>query len=485
MDRPAKKKPHLDRLGVQVLELLRRHVETSRRAGEAVVQTPPLAELEAALELPRGQAPGPQGDGQVLEFLRRYLFHSTHMHHPGFMAHQVAVPDEASALADLVQGVSNNGMAIYEMGPAAVAVEMAVLDWMLALAGWPRLRRPEDGDDPGPFAGGVLTHGGSLANLTALLAARAHAAPGTWEDGVQGDLCMLVPPEAHYCIGRAAGIMGMGTRALIPVAVDGRQVILPDRLPAAADAARAAGRSIMALVASACSTGPGLYDPLEEIGAFCREEGIWFHVDGAHGAAALLSPDLRSRLRGIEKADSLVWDAHKMLRTSALCAAVMVRHGDRLEAAFRQEASYILHDSNRPGVDLITRTVECTKAPLGMKLYLNLLLSGEAALRSYVERQYAITSRFHEIISARPGFSCPFPPQANILCFRAPGDDEEQLSLRRRLLAQGDYYLSSTEIAGRRYLRLAIMGPETGETQLEGLLEAIEALSAGGDEPSS
>jgi L-2,4-diaminobutyrate decarboxylase len=485
MDRTAKKKPHLDRLGTQVLALLRRHVEISRQAGEAVVQTPPLEELEAVLGLPRGEAPPPLDDHQVLEFLRRYLAHSTHMHHPGFMAHQVAVPDEASALADLIHGVSNNGMAIYEMGPAAVAVEMAVLDWMLALVGWPRLRRPEDGDSPEPLAGGVLTHGGSLANLTALLAARAHAAAATWEAGVPGDLCMLVPPEAHYSIGRAAGIMGMGTRALIPLDADSRQVIRPDRLPAAAAAARAAGRRIMALVASACSTGPGLYDPLEEIGAFCREERIWFHVDGAHGASALLSPDLRGRLRGIEKADSLVWDAHKMLRTSALCAAVLVKHGERLDAASRQDASYILHDSNRPGVDLITRTVECTKAPLGLKLYLNLLLSGEAALRSYVERQYAITSRFHELISKRPGFSCPFPPEANILCFRAPGDDEAQLSLRRRLLAQGDFYLSSTEIAGRRYLRLAVMGPETGEAQLQALLTAIEALSAGGDGASS
>jgi L-2,4-diaminobutyrate decarboxylase len=476
---------HLDRLGPGVLALLRRYVETSRRGGEPVVRTPPLAELEAVLHLPRGEAPVPADDTQVLDFLRRYLDHSTRMHHPAFLAHQVAVPDEASALADLIHGVSNNGMAIYEMGPAAVAVEMAVLDWMLALAGWPRLRRPEDQGCPGPFAGGVLTNGGSLANLTALLAARAHAAPETWEQGATGDLCVLAPPEAHYSIGRAVGIMGLGTSALVPVTADNRQVIRPDCLPAAARAARAGGRRIMALVAGACSTGPGLYDPLEEIAAFCHEEGIWLHVDGAHGASALLSPTLRSRLRGIDKADSLVWDAHKMLRTSALCAAVLVRDGARLEAAFRQDASYILHDSDRPGVDLITRTVECTKLPLGLKLYLNLLISGEDSLRSYVERQYAVTRRFHDIIAARPGFSCPFPPEANILCFRAPGDDATQLNLRRQLLEKGDFYLSSTEIDGTRYLRMTVMGPETGDAQIEGLLLAIEALGAGREAPSS
>jgi len=479
--REVERAGHLERLGPGVLRLLARYLESARQGDGPVVRLPPLAEIEGELGLPRGAAPAPLDDPGFLAFLDRYLDRTVRMQHPGYLAHQVAVPHDASALADLINGVTNNGMAIYEMGPGAVAVELAVLDWMLALVGWPRLQRPEDGPEAGPFSGGVLTHGGSLANLTALLAARAAVAPAAWNRGTHcGDLCVLASPEAHYSISRAVGIMGLGTDALVQVGADRRQVIRPDDLPAAAARARRSGRGIMALVASACSTGPGLYDPLEEIGAWCREEGIWFHVDAAHGAAALLSPRLRDRLRGLTKADSIIWDAHKMLRTSALCAAVLVRDGARLDGAFRQQASYIFHGEENPGVDLITRTVECTKAPLGLKVLLTLLLTGEDGLRRYVERQYDITRRFHDIINSRPGFSCPFPPEANILCFRAPGDDAAQLLIRARLLAAGRFHLSSTEIRGRRYLRMTVMGPDTGEEILIDLLAAVEEICAEG-----
>jgi len=475
----AERQGHLERLGPEVLRLLTRYLESAQAGHGPVVRLPPLAEIESDLGLCRGVAPQRLDDAGFLAFLSRYLNRTVRMQHPGYLAHQVAVPHDASALADLINGVTNNGMAIYEMGPGAVAVEMAVLDWMLALVGWPRLERPGENHAQGPFAGGVLTHGGSLANLTALLAARAAVVPLAWTGGnLGGDLAVLASPEAHYSISRAVGIMGLGTDAVLPVAADERQVIRPDGLPAAAARVRRSGRKIMALVASACSTGPGLYDPLEEIGQWCREEGVWFHVDAAHGAAALLSPRLEGRLRGLNMADSIIWDAHKMLRTSALCAAVLVRDGARLDGAFRQKASYIFNEGENPGVDLISRTVECTKAPLGLKVLLTLLLTGEDGLRGYVERQYDLTLRFHDIINNRPGFSCPFPPEANILCFRAPGDNAAQLRIRARLLAAGRFHLSSTEICGRRYLRMTVMGPQTGEDVVHDMLAAVEKLCA-------
>ncbi len=115
-------------------------------------------------------------------FLAGYLDATTRLHHPGSLAHQVAAPDVPSALADLVHGVINNPMAIYEMGAAALAIELATVEWMLEQVGW-----------SAPESAGVLTHGGSLANLTAMLAARARAAPGAWVDGVPGDLALLAP----------------------------------------------------------------------------------------------------------------------------------------------------------------------------------------------------------------------------------------------------------------------------------------------------
>src|SRR5690606_37004977 len=274
-------------------------------------------------------------------------------------AHQTATPDFPAALADFVHGVINNPVNSDEMGAAAATVEFEVLRWMLEKVGF-------------PAGGGVLTHGGSLANLTALLAARARAVPEAWDEGVPGDLVILASPSAHYSISRAASILGLGQRAVVPLETDELGRIDPSRLP------DISGRRVMALVAAACSTGTGLYDDLRAIGEWCREHGVWFHVDGAHGASALLSDRHAHLLDGLGLADSVIWDAHKMLRTSALAAAVLVRREGDLDAAFKQEASYLFYGDQ--GFDQIVRTVECTKAELGLKVFLNLAWRGERGL---------------------------------------------------------------------------------------------------------
>jgi Pyridoxal-dependent decarboxylase conserved domain len=313
---------------VESIDALASYIEESVDvAGPAVARRPPAAVLES-LDVRRLMREGGLAAASFGDWLRRYLADSTRLHHPSELAHQVGVPDVGSALAELVHGVANQTPSIYEMGAGAAAVDHAVLEWMFEKVGW-----------DARSAGGVLTHGGSLANLTALLAARAKAAPDAWSAGTPADLAILAPPSAHYSIARAAGILGLGADAILPLEVDALERVRVDRLPNALARARALGRRPMALVAAACATSTGLHDDLRGIGEFCREHGIWLHVDGAHGASALLSERLRGLLDGIELADSVVWDAHKMLRTSALCAAVLVRRGADLPAAFRQQAS--------------------------------------------------------------------------------------------------------------------------------------------------
>jgi L-2,4-diaminobutyrate decarboxylase len=270
--------------------------------------------------------------------------------------------------------------------------------------------------------------------------------------------------------------MGLGTGSAQPVDVDEKEVIRPDRLPNAVRRAREEGKEVIALVANACATSTGLHDPLDEIGSFCREEGLWLHVDGAHGASALVSETERKHLRGIELADSLTWDAHKMLRTSGLCTAILFREAAAAERAFRQEASYLFDEDPQHGVDLARRTVECTKTPLGLKVFLLLAFRGEAGVARYVEHQYALTRRFHDQIGSRDGFECPYIPEANILCFRYGHDDASQVSIRKRLLDDGRFHITSTTINGRRYLRLSVMSPATTERTIEELLDAIERI---------
>jgi L-2,4-diaminobutyrate decarboxylase len=456
-----------ERAAAAVVAALAVYVGESQ-AGEApAVSGPPLPKLSEKLNLRRLLRDGGLSVESLEPWLGTLLAHTTRLHHPGELAHQVAAPDVPAALADLLHGAINQPTSIYEMGAATLAIEAAVIEWMTEHVGW------------GERAGGVLTHGGSLANLTALLAARAAVAPQAWRRGVAPGLAVLAPRSAHYSIKRSVAMLGLGEDAVIPIEVDDLERIVPARLEATLTRVRSEGLEPMALVAAACATSTGLHDDLEAVGGFCREEGIWFHVDAAHGASALLSAPHRHLLRGIQHADSVTWDAHKMLRTSSVCAAVLLRDGWRLDEAFQQHAAYLFYDSDADhlGPSLLGRQVECTKAPLGLKVFLNLAFRGESGLADYVGAQYDKTQRFFEVIEAREGFECLCRPESNILCFRYGADPALQLDLRERLLGEGRFHLSSTEVGGERWLRMAVMAPATEEATIEALLDDVERLA--------
>jgi L-2,4-diaminobutyrate decarboxylase len=363
------------------------------------------------------------------------------------------------------------------MGPAAASIEYFIINWLLEKVGWPPSPvEIQDENKKESFGGGVLTHGGSLANLTAMIAARNKIAPESWEKGSPKDLALLAPAGCHYSIARAAGILGIGQDAVYYLEVNEKGAIIPDRIPAVYEKLKNNGKRAIALVANACSTAVGIYDPLLEIGDFCADKDLWFHIDGAHGASALLSEKYKHLLKGVEKADSIVWDAHKLMRVPTLCAALLVRNHINIDNAFEQEASYIFHDKEQPGFDFIHRTVECTKAGLGLRLFMVLAALGESGLSRYIERQIELTIDAFEYIRLLPGFKCAVRPQCNILCFRLEGSDNLQLIIRDKLNAEGEFYISTTSFNGLRYLRLSIMNPDTNLDVIKNLIQKIREI---------
>ena len=455
---------------VNALDLYQRQSQSGEKP---VIRQEPMEQLITRLDLASLIKTGGLAGEGLSAFVNAYLSSTTRLHHPAYLAHQVSVPHYAGALAALIDGFTNNPMSIYEMGPGAASIEYFLINWLLEKVGWVPAPLKSIRDDDGIFGGGVLTHGGSLANLTALVAARSRLVPEVWQMGNPPDLALLAPEGSHYSIARAAGILGIGRRALYLLETDDRGVVLPDQLPKIYDRVTNEGRRAVALVANACSTAVGLYDPLQEIGEFCRDRNIWFHVDGAHGAGALLSDRHRKLLHGIQSADSLTWDAHKLLRTPNLCAALLVRDHRHLDSAFQQEASYLFHHKEQPGFDFIGRQVECTKAGLGLRLFLVLAAIGEQGLAEYVERQFLLAGEAYEYIRGLPDFECAVRPESNILCFRKKGDDPLQLVLRDRLIARGSFYLSTANFQGKRYLRCVFMHPDTSMTHVRELVEAI------------
>ena len=248
----------------------------------------------------------------------------------------------------------------------------------------------------------------------------------------------------------------------------------PEALLLALEKVKSEGKRVMCVIANACATATGLYDPIDEIGHFCEENNLWFHVDGAHGASALISEKEKHLLKGIKRADSIIWDTHKMLRTTTLCAAVLFKNSTCLSNAFQQKGSYIFHEKEQVGFDLLPYQVECTKAGLGTKLFWVLAAEGEKGLSDFVEGRYVITRQMHDLIDGHPDFECPYFPEANILCFRyIHFDDKKQLALRNAITKKGDFYISSAEVSGVRYLRLTVINPLTTLGHVEKLLEEI------------
>jgi L-2,4-diaminobutyrate decarboxylase len=462
-----------------IVQALNDFYERSISGEGPVIHQLPMSALIANMELSSLVTDGGLSGEKLAQFIDRYLSAITRIYHPANIAHQQAVPHYMAALAGMVDNFVSSDGSIYELGPASVSIEYFLINWLLEKVGW----------NPAPLnaqrvaqeihGGGILTHGGSIANLTALVAARTQIAPEVCLEGNPANLALLAPAETHYSIARAVGIMGLGHHAVYPLEIDERGVIIPDQLPAAHTRVEANGKQVLALIANAGTTAVGLYDPLQEIGAFCRERNLWFHVDGAHGGPALLTNKYRSFMRGVELADSLTMNMHKLMRVTAFCTALLVRDARTLDEAFTQEASYLFHAKEQPGYDFLHRTIECTKPVLGLKFLMVLAAMGEAGLAEYIERQFELTAEVYDYLQSLPDFECPVEPQSNILCFRVKGVRDGHLALRDRLLARGNYYISTASLNGQRYLRLTLTNPATSLDEIKGLVQEIREQIVG------
>ena len=468
--------------GHRLAELLSDHLCTVQSAGGDVLPWhPPEDNVRLAGDLLRQSAGSDAGReklvNQFAELVQTMLAHGHNLHHPRYIGHQVAAPLPLAGLMDAVGAVTNQAMAIYDMGPWATAAEWAMIAELGQRIGW----------RPGTFAG-LATHGGSLANLTALLTARNVALGDGWQKGVSGNdrpPVLVTHADAHYSVARSAGILGLGTRQVIRVGLDERRRMDPQKLDDTLSDLRRRGQPIVAVSACSCSTPIGAFDPLEDVADVCRRHKVWLHVDAAHGGAACLSTRHRSLVAGLDRADSVTWDAHKMLFVPALCALVFYRDAAHRFTAFQQDAPY-LFDPAAPGMadyDSGLRTVECTKRATVFGLWGMWAMFGPQLFADLVDVTFALGKTFYEKLLAADDFVPLHEPECNIVVFRyvperlrgASADvlGRFQMDLRRRLIETGRFYIVSTQIDGIGALRVTIINPLTTADHLDELLETI------------
>lgn len=456
--------------GHRIADMTARYLSAAY-AGEGAVSTPRSAgELAARFEepIPRDGAPF----DEVLQRLEReVLADMNRLAHPMAMGHQVSPPLPAAIWTDALISAMNQSIAVWEMSPTLTLVETRVIRWMTELAGF------------GAGAGGTFTSGGTEATFTALLAARASARPDAWREGVGDDPPVVLCGEhAHYAVMRAVGELGLGIRNAVPIPTRDYRMD-PVALAAAIHDVRAAGRSIMAVVATLGSTATGSFDDLEAIGSLCEREGIWLHVDGAHGASALFSGRHRHRVRGLGHARSLAWDAHKMMLMPLPAGMLLVRDEPDLERAFAQRAPYLFHaDAGERIVDQGVRSFMCSRRGDALKVWVALQRYGAAAIGELYDRLCGSAVALHGLIDRRGDFEALHQPECNILCFRSrcdtmPDDislrNERTQDARMRYNRSGAGWITTTVLDGERVFRVTVMNPFTGPEHLARMLDDL------------
>lgn len=422
------------------------------------------AQMEALLrELP------PEGPAPFADVLRLFdeavVGRSVRVNHPRFVAFVPSAPTLVSVFGDWLAAAANLFAGVWLEGAGPAQVELVVLDWFRDLLGMP------------DSTAGILTGGGSEANLTALVAAREGLAVPDRPRAV-----LYVSEQRHWSIDRAARIMGLLPDQVRPVAVDDALRLSPAALTDAVKADRAANRVPWAVIATAGTTNTGTVDPLPELAAFCRAERLWLHVDAAYGWANVLVEEGRAEMAGIGLADSVTLDPHKWLAQGIEVGALLVREGRRLEETFTMQPEYLEDVAPSEGeVNFCDRGLALTRRFRAMKVWLSLKVLGLGWFRGLVRHSRAL-ARYAAVTLQEAGFEIVSAPCLSIVCFRrwtgAEADDRH-----RRLLdatrESGEGFLSSTRLDGRVCLRFCFVNWRTTADDVDRIVGVLRDLSQG------
>jgi len=410
------------------------------------------------------------------EFVRDVLPFPTGNIHPRFFGWVHGSGTPTGALADLLAATMNANVGGRDH--AAVYVERQVVGWFRDLFGFP------------PDSSGVMTVGTSEANLIAILVARTRAlGAGVREDGLFGAprLVGYCSSATHGCVRRAFEVAGLGSASLRVLATDALHRTDAAAVREAIATDRALGLRPFLIVGNAGTVDVGAIDRLDELADLAAQEDLWYHVDGAFGATAILAPSVAPRLRGIERADSIAFDFHKWLHAPYDAGCVLVRDGELHRATFASTPSYLTRMPRglASGTPWFTDyTIDLSRAFRALKVWFVIKEQGTRAFGEAIEENVAQAKRMGEMVDADPLFELLAPVALNVVCFRAhpPGMPDGEIDrlnddLVVALQESGVAVTSSTSVGGRRAIRICIVNHRTREEDLTITLDELRRLA--------
>jgi L-2,4-diaminobutyrate decarboxylase len=413
-------------------------------------------------------------------YLQLHLATAPRLTSSGYLARQFSSPIPAAAALDSLISMVPQPGSFFEVGPLPNAADKLIQRAFEERLGW----TPDSGRM-------VSTSGGSLANLTAILVARNCHVEGSWKGGLSTCTtrpAVAISADAHYSLERAIGILGIGTDQIVRLPVDVKRRIDLDQARQVLETAATNGLHVFCLVASAGTTSTGSIDPLGALAKICAERSIWFHVDGAHAGAFIVSDSLRPRLAGIELADSFCIDAHKTMFIPAMCTLLFYRNGATAGAAFASRASYVFSDptSEIDHFESGGLNFECTKRPGVLSLWVAWAMYGRQIFERKLNHLVYLTQVTHDLLQAQPDYVVHNEPDANILCFshypaNLPIGERGafQTALHEALLKDGRFFLSKTDLDGLPVLRLVIMNHAISSADITAMIDAIRSIANG------
>jgi len=461
-------------LGHQLVESLAAYLD--KLPHEAVYRAMPT-EVRRELEEMPIPAEGSTPEDVVEEFFRLVIPYGRGQNHPCFTAFVDPAASKLSMLAAFAAAATNTSGSGGNY--AAIYVERAVIRWLMELIGF-----PSKGSD------GVLLGGGSDANRHCLEVARyAGAMQAGWDvraDGLHGHqrLTMYMSAEGHSCLEKAAFTLGLGPPRKVKVGQDFRMDLADLRVAVAAD--RSAGHHPFLVVANAGSVKTGAIDPLADLACFCRQEGLWLHVDGAYGGFGALDPRLAHWYRGLEYADSVALDPHKWLAVAIGCSCAIIRHGPLLQDTFKLIPSYLRFEPGKGFAGDIWyshRSAEQTRdSGRALKTFWNIRQAGKAGLTEHVQRHVDLARYLEKVIASSPDLELLAAGPLTAVCFRyAPaslsGDEHALNELNKAIMEDvqvgGRAFLGGTDIRGSFALRSCALHYELDETHVDTIVDAV------------
>lgn len=438
---------------------IHRQLDEKTQSSEGIV---PIEQLREKLDLEVNREASKQE--QLMSFINAYIRYSAPTSSKRFMNQLWSSTEPESLIGEHLSAALNTSMYTYEVAPVATLLEQSLVDY-LSNKIWKQ------------NCEGVMTSGGTASNMQALLTARNFKVKSSKGEGLQSlhhPLYVIASKEAHYSVKRSLNILGLGEDQLIEVEVNSSGQMTAEGVESAIEQVKAKSGQVLAVVATAGTTVRGAFDDLKGIGKLCEAQNVWFHVDGAYGASVILSESHSELVHGIEHADSVSWDFHKMLGLHLPAAFLFMKQKGQLAGALASgNDGYLFHDEDT--MDLGKKSLQCGRRADVVKLWLSWKAKGEIGFQERIDSMFASARGLAELIEQNPKLELLETPQSINVCFRYRSEDGERYEhvIRETLKEQGSLIVNFSKNEEGPFFRVAVTRPDIDQNDWKDFLSQI------------